>query len=56
MAPELVTKIYKNDLRLLNYDYKIDVWSLGICVYELISNKKLFDIKIWIVLKNFEIG
>ena len=45
MAPELVTKIYKNDLRLLNYDYKVDVWSLGICMYELITNKKLFDVK-----------
>jgi len=45
MAPELVKKIYKNDIRLLNYDYKVDVWSLGICMYELISNKKLFDVK-----------
>ena len=35
MAPEIITKS--------NYDYKVDIWSLGILLYELLHGKVPFD-------------
>ncbi|KAM0674135.1 hypothetical protein GVAV_002208 [Gurleya vavrai] len=35
MAPEIIRKI--------NYDERVDVWSLGICLYEMITLKRPFN-------------
>jgi serine/threonine protein kinase len=43
MAPELIKTVHKKDFRLMNYDYKVDIWSLGIAIYELLTRKRIFD-------------
>lgn len=45
MAPELIKTVHKKDFRLMNYDYKVDIWSLGIAIYELLTQKRIFNTK-----------
>lgn len=41
MAPELLSKV-KNKLRTQFYSKKVDMWSLGVCLFELVFNRLPF--------------
>ena len=48
MAPEILlgkNKIENASINYINYDYRIDIWSFGISIYQLIWNKLPFIVR-----------